>query len=318
MTRITLAVACLSILLAASPATAEHKVLAVSIDGCRPDALHIANTPHVDALIAAGAASFDARNVLDYGDSGPNYSSMLTGVNWPKHGVTDNSFAGSHFDLWPHMFKRIETLNPGAIYTAQFCGWGNINAGTEADHYADQVGASGDSGNAAAIVTLLQTGDPDVIFWQISAADSAGHSKGFSPTVPEYISAIEQADALQGSVLDALYARPGYIDGSEEWLILTVTDHGGHGLSHHLPDALLTDAERLEIQKTFYIATGPGVGVGADLGQPSVYDVAVTTLEYMGVATQGLDLDGRVVMPEPGTLALVVMGGLALIRRRRA
>jgi predicted AlkP superfamily pyrophosphatase or phosphodiesterase len=316
MTRITLAVACLSILLAASPAMAEHKVLAVSLDGCRPDALQIANTPHVDALIAAGAASFDARNVLDYGDSGPNYSSMLTGVNWPKHGVTDNTFAGSHFDLWPHMFKRIEALDPGAMYTAQFCGWGPINAGTEADHYADQVGALGDSGNAAAIVTLLQAGDPDVIFWQISAPDSAGHSNGFSPTVPGYITAIEQADTLYGNVLDALYGRPGYIDGSEEWLILTVTDHGGHSTSHHLPDASLTEAERLEIQKTFYVATGPGVGVGADLGQPRVYDVAVTALEYMGVATQGLDLDGRVVMPEPATLGLLALGGLGLLLRR--
>ena len=90
-------------------------------------------------------------------------------------------------------------------------------------------------------------GDPDVIFWQISAPDSAGHSHGFSPTSASYLTAIETADGYYGTILSALYGRPGYIDGSEEWLILSVPDHGGFGTSHHSEDPGLTDEERLQI-----------------------------------------------------------------------
>ena len=287
-------------LLVCSPVIAEQKTLIVSIDGCRPDALQITSAPNVKALIAAGSVSYDARNTLQYGDSGPNYSSMLTGT-WLKHGVTSNSsdangFLGNHFDLWPHMFSYLEASDP-SLFTAQFCGWGPINEGTWADHYADEVGARGDSGNAARIATLLATGDPDVIFWQIAVVDSTGHSSGFSPTSTLYLNAITTADSYYGTVLNALRGRPGYINGTEDWLILTVTDHGGYGTSHHLP----APGHELEIQKTFYVATGPGVAVGGDLGQPRVYDVAVTAMAHMGLDTAGLNLDGLVVPPEPTT-----------------
>lgn len=276
---------------------ATPKILIVSIDGCRPDALQLANTPNVDALIADGAASFDGRNILDYGSSGPNYSSMLTGVNYPKHGVTTNNsgsngFLGNHFDQWPHMFARIKASHP-ELYLAQFCGWGPINAGTWADRYADKVGARGDTGNRDDIIALLRTGNPDVIFWQISMVDSAGHSGAFSPANSSYLAAIEQADRDYGKVLAALYNRPGYIDGSERWLILTVTDHGGYNKEHASPVA----GHELEMQRTFYIATGPMVRVGADLGSPRVYDVAVTAMHYLGMDTSGMNLDGQVVLP---------------------
>jgi len=294
-----------AVLLVSSPAMAQKKTLIVSIDGCRPDAFLLAKAPNVNTLIDAGAASFDARNTLLYGESGPNYSSMLTGT-WLKHGVTSNDynasnagneFPGNHFDEWPHMFSYLEAADP-SLYTAQFVGWGPINKGTWADHYANEVGALGDSGNAARIATLLTNGDPDVIFWQISAVDSAGHSgSGFSPTNPAYVNAITTADTYYGTVLTALRNRPGYIDGSEEWLILTVTDHGGYGTSHHLP----APGHELEIQRTFYIATGSGVVPGANLGQPRVYDVAVTTMAHMGLETAGLNLDGKVVPAEPTT-----------------
>ena len=313
----TLVLVAIALLLVGSTARAEKKVLMVSIDGCRPDALQLATTPHVDALIAAGSVSYDGRNILDYGGSGPNYSSMLTGVNWPKHGVTDNSFSGSHFDVWLNMYERLETFDP-SLNTSSFAGWGPINSGTWTDHFADETGELGDTGNRDRIADMLTTEDPDVLFWQISVVDSAGHSSGFDPTSTAYLNAIATADAYYGTILDALYARPGYIDGSEEWLILTVTDHGGYGTSHHSEDAGLTDDQKLQMQRTFYVATGPGAAVGADIGQPRVYDVAVTAMEYMGLDTSGLDLDGVVVMPEPATLSLLALGGALLLRRRRA
>ena len=286
-----------AMLIAAPVSAAVPKALIVSIDGCRPDALQLANTPNIDVLIAHGSASFDARNILNYGSSGPNYSSILTGVNYPKHGVTTNNydangFVGNHFDQWPHMYARMKARKP-SLYLAHFAGWAPINPGTWGDRYADKVGARGDSGNRDDIVALLTNGNPDVIFWQMSGVDSAGHSYGFSPTSAGYLAAIEQADRDYGKVLAALYNRPGYVSNAERWVILTVTDHGGYNKEHASPVA----GHELEMQRTFYIATGPAVKIGAALGTPRVYDVAVTTLYHMGIDPVGLNLDGQIVLP---------------------
>jgi predicted AlkP superfamily pyrophosphatase or phosphodiesterase len=194
----------------ASSAWAGPKVLVLGVDGCRPDALAVANTPYLDALADSGAASYDARNTMTHGSSGPNWSSAMTGVDVPKHGVTSNSwnategFVGNHFDQYPHMFSYIEALDP-SLYTASFAGWPPINPGTWADRFADETQALGQSGNTARVVDLLTNADPDVIFIQMEGVDSAGHADAFSPTSATYLAAIEQADADVGSMLNAVY-----------------------------------------------------------------------------------------------------------------
>ena len=42
--------------------TEAKKVLVIGIDGCRPDGITAANTPNLDALMANGTYSLDARN----------------------------------------------------------------------------------------------------------------------------------------------------------------------------------------------------------------------------------------------------------------
>ena len=304
----------------ACSAWAEPKALVLGVDGCRPDALAIADTPYLDALATSGAASYDARNTMTHGSSGPNWSSAMTGVDVPKHGVTSNSwnttngFVGNHFDQYPHMFSYLETLDP-SLYTASFAGWPPINPGTWANRFGDETQALGQSGNTARVVDLLTNADPDVIFIQMEGVDSAGHADAFSPISATYLAAIEKADTDVGSMLTALYSRPGYIDGSEDWLILAVTDHGGKGNHHDLPSG------GEEVYRTFYIAAGDSVTQGADLGTPRIFDVAPTVLNHMGVDISTLNLDGHVTIPEPSSVALLLSGlcGLGLFgwRRRR-
>ena len=50
-----------------------QKVLIIGIDGCRPDALEVANTPNLDMLIANGTFTYDAMNE-DVTYSGPGWS----------------------------------------------------------------------------------------------------------------------------------------------------------------------------------------------------------------------------------------------------
>ena len=81
----------------------DRKVLFIGLDGCRSDALNVANTPNIDSLIENGLIIENALSSINgqatY--SGPGWSSMITGVWYDKHGVSDNSFVGSNFNQYP-------------------------------------------------------------------------------------------------------------------------------------------------------------------------------------------------------------------------
>jgi len=87
----------------AAEEAALKKVLLVGIDGCRPDALRTAETPHLDQFICEGAFADDTQILGDrYTDndtiSGPGWSSILTGVWADKHGVNGNEFRNTNYE----------------------------------------------------------------------------------------------------------------------------------------------------------------------------------------------------------------------------
>ena len=41
--------------------------------------------------------------------SGPNWTSILTGVHYEKHQVTDNSFQDNHLECFPSFFNYLES-----------------------------------------------------------------------------------------------------------------------------------------------------------------------------------------------------------------
>ena len=81
----------------------ERKVLMIGIDGCRPDALNLANTPNIDSLIDNGAYSLQAQTG-DYTISGAGWSNTFTGVWENKHNVTEQQFLFSQFYSIPTLF----------------------------------------------------------------------------------------------------------------------------------------------------------------------------------------------------------------------
>jgi hypothetical protein len=141
-----------------------------------------------------------------------------------------------------------------------------------------------------AAVTQLANPNLDALFVYFDAVDLAGHSTGFNPNNPSYISAIENVDGHIGGILNALYSRPNY--ANEDWLILITTDHGGIGTGH----GGNTDQER----HIWWIASGNNVtprqlvnrpdpgsyqknGVDQNLRRqsPVQADIAVTALHHL-------------------------------------
>ena len=230
--------------LSISGQTPSSHVLIIGIDGVRSDALTAANTPNLDVLISEGIYSPDALND-DITISGPGWSDILCGVRSDKHLVVDNGFSGSNFTDYPSLFQRIENTY-SAVNTVSICHWAPINdyiVGTDADVI---VNAGSDLEVRNLGVTQLETSEPHAMFLHFDDVDYAGHGYGFSPDVPQYISAIEDADAHVGVVLSALYSRPNY--AQEDWLVIVTHDHGGVGYSH--------GGTSLEHRKISFIASG--------------------------------------------------------------
>ena len=223
------------------------KVLYIGIDGCRPDALEIANTPHLDQLIQNGLYSPDALND-DITISGPGWSAMLCGVTSDKHLVTNNNFDGNNYESYPSFFQFLNNYNP-SLHTVSFCHWSPINdfiIGEEAD-FKLNINADLELANQAA--SYLTLNNPDVMFLHFDDIDGVGHSFGFSPDQEEYIDIIEKTDSCIGMVTAALQQRPNYAE--EDWLILVSTDHGGIGTGH--------GGNTFEEQNVFVIASSPSI-----------------------------------------------------------
>lgn len=263
--------------------------LVIGIDGVRVDLLQQAATPRIDELIASGAVSYDAFAGGELGTpteqrtlSGPGWSSILTGVWVDKHGVNVNAFDDARFDLFPHFFVRIRELNAEA-YLSSFVTWRPINENILASAEADEAfapaegtdSAEGDRQVTAAVVAHFALEDPDAVFVQLDEVDHQGHLAGFSPTVPEYVSALETVDAQIGQMIDALRARDTF--AAEDWLILVTTDHGGVGVLHGQQSA--------EERTIFFVASGGSALRGRTISPgPGHTAVPPTVLQHLDLA----------------------------------
>lgn len=223
------------------------KVLVIGIDGCRSDALSVANTPNLDDLISNGIFSPDALND-DITISGPGWSAILCGVWSEKHLVVDNSFTEDNYDDFPSFFQRAEE-EIEEVHTVSICHWSPINdfiVNAQADF---KLNVSSDVEVANQASSYLSVNDPDLMFLHFDEADGVGHSFGFSPDVPTYISKIEEIDSLIGIVIESVENRETY--NQEDWLYLLTTDHGGLGFSH--------GGTSIEEENVFFIASGKNI-----------------------------------------------------------
>ena len=204
------------------------KVLIIGIDGCRADALELANTPVLDNLIQNGIYSPDALND-DITVSGPGWSAILCGVWSDKHLSIDNSFNNTDYFNFPPIFKYAEDFDDN-LNTVSICNWNPINDNI-VQNYADfKLNVSSDYDVSSEASTYITNNDPDLIFLHFDDVDHAGHNYGFSPNITEYITSIEAVDDLLDPVMQAIYQRPNYLN--EDWIILVTSDHGGVGTSH--------------------------------------------------------------------------------------
>jgi hypothetical protein len=276
-------------------ASQPRKVLIIGIDGVRTDALQQANTPNLDALIASGFYTYESWH-QGITVSGPSWSTIMTGVDFNKHGVTSNSYSGSNYNTYPYFTKRAKDCLPN-LYQVQIVQWAPMSDNVYNDAWDQKIKVCDGCGanSVSAAQTQLQNPNLDVLFVYFDECDLTGHATGFSPLNPAYINAIQTVDGHVGSIITALQNRPDYV--AEDWIILITTDHGGIGTGH----GGNTNTER----KIWWIGSGnnpvanqlsnvvdPGsLAIGnfnpaVAYGNPSQDDIAVTALDHLFRDTQ--------------------------------
>lgn len=300
-------------------ASGDPRVLVIGIDGAGGSYLQNANTPNIDTLISNGAVRYDFQNEGalignppgGYGTSGVNWSTIVTGASAAHHGVVDNSFVGQQFANYPHFFKYIRDHDP-SLYTASIVSWEPINSQILTDGYAGlerqfpgYSSAQQDSLVRNATVELMLHGDPDAVFLHFDQVDAAGHSSGWGSA--PYNAAIQAVDTHIGGIMAAINARPGVANGSEDWLVIITSHHGGLGTGH--------DASQGPINWDVpFVVSGNSVADGATMGRGSLRDVVPTALWHLGIDPFALGLDGTVrgltVNPPNGVIGDVNQDGV--------
>lgn len=270
----------------------DKKVLFIGIDGLRGDCVPLADAPNLQQLAREGAYSWNAQcEALTF--SGPNWSTIASGIHFDKHQTLDNDYKNSGISKWPDFMSRAKGAKSDLI-CARLVTWDAIEKfqPTDADFHAYYDTKSGADAACTTSATQLLTGqskdlakDLDVLFYYLGDVDHVGHAKGFSPQSEPYMAAIHKADEQVGQVLKAMRSRPNY--AKENWLIVVTADHGGSMDKGHHGNT----AERRTIP---FIVWNKDVPAKELLPAPKNVDVARTILQFLDVSIDpAWQLDGR-------------------------
>ncbi|GAA0878701.1 alkaline phosphatase [Algoriphagus jejuensis] len=244
------------------------RVVVIGIDGLSVDGYKTAKHPNLDELMKDGVLSMDTRPVMP-SVTMPNWTSHLTSGGPEQHGVTGNEwrvdnqkFPPIEIDeagYYPSIFKLLKDQVPG-VKTAFYYNWAElINSFNKA--YLDEVNFEENDGYAvnygkAYDFIVENEDDPTLVFLYTVHVDHAGHS--YKWMSPEYIKAIEDADAEIGKLIGKMKASGHYDDTN----FLLISDHGGNPASGH-------GGLSIEEMQVPWGITGPGIVKNRKMDEPN-------------------------------------------------
>ena len=261
----------------------DRKVLIIGIDGFRSDAMQENISPFIYSLTQHNNVYYNLNHITeDITYSGPNWSSILTGVHMNKHNVTDNSFDNSNYNDYPPFFAYVERANSD-INTASVVNWTPINSYTTSN-YTDfaPVESMNDSIVFEQTKAMLLNSTADVIFIQFDELDGAGHAYGFHPSIIEYTSTVNKLDSYSETLFNIIEDKR--LNG-EDWIYMIVSDHGGEGTGHG-------DATNLNISRTIFLTEHPSESFLASCCYvSSQVDLVPTIFNFLGISSTKFESD---------------------------
>ncbi|MDA7888342.1 alkaline phosphatase family protein [Akkermansiaceae bacterium] len=301
--------------------TSSARVIVVSIDGFRPDAVTTLGPgilPNFYRLRSEGAFTDNARTDFHYTETLPNHTSMITGrpvSGECGHGLTVN-FGNENTNLHVDGYKAsmFDVAHDHGLSTGLYSVKSKF--GAFSGSYNEVNGApdlTGEDNGRNKIDTLkvnitddlsvarylngLQLLKWDLSMLHIGLPDIVGHSQGWSlnPT-SSYMNAIITVDDYLGKILEAIETN-GAFNGSTN--LIVTADHGGAAIATRTH----IDPELPENYTIPFYVWGPGVKAGADLYElnPDLADPGTGRPEFHG-------LDKPIRNGMVGNLALGILG----------
>lgn len=255
----------------------EHVVI-ISIDGLRPDAIDKFGAKTLQRLMREGTYTLKAQTILP-SKTLPSHTSMLTGVDADKHGITWNTDEvddHGHVDV-PTVFglAKAQGYQTAAFFSKTK--FHHLETPNTIDYVRSPKGGFfGSKWLAPYTLGLVDEylkeaeQSPNLMFVHIGEPDYAGHVFGWMSGM--YRKAVLQADEAVNELLEDATTR----FGAGNFTVIVTADHGGHGRNHGSSDPRDTTIP--------WITWGKGVQAGATLpATVKTMDTAATALWLLGI-----------------------------------
>lgn len=261
-----------------TPQPAARRVIILSIDGLRPDAIQLAPMPNLMNLMQSSAYTLTAQTVHPSATL-PGHASMLTGLCPAKHGVDWNDYLPQNgIAQGVDLFDITHAAN---MQTVMYVGKEKLQQVTDAASVDKFVWIN--DRDKVVMQNLLADFPEDfgVLFIHFATTDDMGHVYGWLS--PEQLSVIFRADEAISELLAALDTK----GLREETLLIITADHGGHDMIHgsSLPEDMTIP----------WIASGAGIQPAKLTSRVHTMDTAATAAYALGL-TIPEEWDGVPVM----------------------
>ena len=249
-----------------TPAPPARRVLILSIDGFRPDAMPLAPMPFLMTLLEKSAYSLTAQTVY------PSvtlvaHTSMLSGQCPAKHKVDWNDYIPENG--YAQVTDLFDIAHAAGMQTVMYVGKEKLRQVTEPGSL--DVFKFINDRDLVITEDIIQNFPADfrLMFVHFPTPDFMGHEYGWLS--PEQLSVLFRADQAIEKLVTELESR-GLM---EETLFIITADHGGHDTTHgySLPEDMTIP----------WIATGAGI-------KPAALNSNITTTDTAATAAFALNL----------------------------
>ncbi|HEX7003702.1 MAG TPA: alkaline phosphatase family protein [Trueperaceae bacterium] len=243
------------------------RVLYISSDGMRPDAISAARADNLLSLMSRGAYTLGACSVMP-SVSLPCHMSIFHSVPPQRHGIVQNTFT----PMARPVPGLIDVLQEAGRKCCSFYSWEPLRDVSRPGRLAvssliayRRNPEEADDLVVRAALPHLSSGDFDFAFLYLATMDEVGHDHGWMSE--RYLEQVAHADRLIGEVVESL---------PSDTVVLVHSDHGGHGRTHG------TDAA--EDMNIPWIIAGPGIRRDHRIeSSVSLLDTAPTIAAILGV-----------------------------------
>lgn len=260
------------------PIATDYKyVVLIGVDGAGTFFKN-ADMPNLERIFADGARTYSMLSEA-YPISAQNWTSMLHGVTFDLHGMTNEllkeGFTYPQDSDMPSVF-RVMKEQDSDIKMASFTHWEYINTGIIEDGFdVYKYSVESDEELTDSICDYVSETAPNFLFVQYDEADGAGHDYGYETDI--YYETLARIDGYIGQVYEA-YDALGVLD---ETLFIVTSDHGGRADDH----GTLTVEER----SIMFAATGRTVEKNGEIVDMEIRDIAAVVLSALGFEAPSSD-----------------------------